>query len=109
DPTGINFGEVAPSDTAATRVVMIRSNNLTTPEMLNVTKADSTVAGVMTSIKPTANKGEYEVTLQLAKDAKPGDMNGNVKIYTNDKINPIITIPVRGTVKSISSTPSASK
>jgi len=108
EPQSVNFGETAPSDSAATRVVTIRSNNLQTPEALNVTKAEATIPGVSASVKPTANKGEYEVTLQLAKDAKPGDIDGQVKIYTNDKINPVITLPVRGTVKAIA-TPSASK
>lgn len=100
DPTGVNFGEVAPSDTAATRAITLRSNNLKTPETFTVTKAESSIPGVMASVKPAANKGEYEVTLQVGKDAKPGDLDGQVKIYTNDKINPVVTVPVKGTVKS---------
>ena len=35
------------------------------------------------------------MTLQIAKDAKPGDLDGTVKIYTSDKVNPIVTVPVR--------------
>jgi len=100
EPTMVNFGEVAPNDTAATRAITLRSNNLQAPESFNVTKAESTVPGLTASVKPTANKGEYEVTLQIAKDAKPGDLKGNVKIYTNDKINSIVTVPVNGTVKT---------
>lgn len=100
DPVGVNFGEVAPSDTAATRAITLRSNNLKMPETFTVTKAESSIPGVMASVKPAANKGEYEVTLQVAKDAKPGDLDGQVKIYTNDKINPVVTVPVKGTVKS---------
>jgi hypothetical protein len=103
DPTTINFGEIAPNDTAATRTVTIRSNNLQTPETLTISKAETSVADVSATVKPTANKGEFEVTLQLAKDAKPGDINGNVKVYTNDKMNPIVTLPIRGTVKSAAS------
>jgi len=102
DPLGVNFGEVAPTDNAATRSITIRSNNLKAPETFTVTKAESSVPGVMTSVKPAANKGEYEVTLQLAKDAKPGDIAGDVKIYTNDKVNPVVTVPVKGTVKTAS-------
>lgn len=105
DPTGVNFGEVAPNDSAATRVVYIRSGNIQAPESLSVTKAESTVPGVTASFKPTANKGEYEVTLQVAKDAKPGDMNGELKVYTNDSINKVVRIPLRGTVKSGSPAP----
>lgn len=99
DPLGVNFGEVAPTDNAATRSITLRSNNLKAPETFAVTKAESNIPGVMTSVKPAANKGEYEVTLQLAKDAKPGDLAGDVKIYTNDKVNPVVTVPIKGTVK----------
>jgi hypothetical protein len=100
EPTAVNFGEVAPNDTAATRVIMLRTNNLKTPEIFEVKKAETDIKGVTAEFKPTANKGEYEVTLQVAKNAKPGDVTGDVKIYTNDKNSPIVTIPVRGTIKA---------
>jgi hypothetical protein len=99
DPPMVNFGEVAPNDSAATRVITLHSNNLKTPETFNVTKAESSNPSVAASVKPTDHKGEYEVTLQVAKDAKLGDLDGNVKIYTNDKVNPIVTVPVKGLVK----------
>jgi len=106
EPTMLNFGEVTPSDVAATRMVMLHSNNLKTPESFVVSKAESSVpALVTTSVKPGASKGDYEVTLQIAKDAKPGDVNGSVTIYTNDKINPIITVPMKATIKA--ATPAA--
>jgi hypothetical protein len=101
EPSMLNFGEVTPTDVAATRMVMLHSNNLKAPESFVVSKAESSVpALVTTSVKPGANKGEYEVTLQIAKDAKPGDVNGSVTIYTNDKINPIITVPMKATIKA---------
>jgi hypothetical protein len=100
EPTAINFGEVAPNDSAATRIVALRSNNLKTPENFAVQKVESSVAGVTAEVKPTANKGEFEVTLQVDKNAKPGDLNGDVKVYTNDKVNPVVTVPVRGTIKA---------
>ena len=100
EPTGINFGEVAPTDTAATRTIKFRTNNLKAPDAFVVAKAESTVPGVAASVKPTDNKGEYEVTLQVAKDAKPGDIDGAIKVFTSDKVNPTYTIPVKGTIKS---------
>lgn len=102
DPTGVNFGEISPSDSAATRSILLHSNDSKEPEKFVVTKAESTVPGVMASVKPGANKGDYEVTLQLAKDTKPGDIDGTVKIFTSDKINPVVTVPVKGTVKALS-------
>jgi hypothetical protein len=100
DPTIVNFGDVAPTDSAATRVVVLRSNDLKTPERLVVDKAESGVAGVTAAVKPTDKKGEYELTLQIAKDAKPGVLDGSVLVHTNDTVKPIITIPVKGTVKA---------
>jgi hypothetical protein len=100
DPTVVNFGEVAPSDTSATRLVMLHSNNLKTPETFTVTKAESSTPFVTAAIKPGANKGDYEVTLQIAKNAKPGDLDGTVKIFTSDKVNPVVTVPVRATIKT---------
>lgn len=106
EPSILNFGEVTPNDVAATRMVMLHSNNLKAPESFVVSKAESSVpALVTTSVKPGANKGEFEVTLQIAKDAKPGDVDGAVTIYTNDKINPIITVPMKATIKA--ATPAA--
>lgn len=100
EPTGVNFGEVAPSDSAATRSVMVRSMDLKKPESFVVTKAESSLPGVTAAVKAGANKGEFEITLQVGKNARVGDLDGNVKIYTSDKINPVVTVPVKGTVKA---------
>jgi hypothetical protein len=109
EPSALNFGEVTPVDVAATRMVLLHSNNLKTPESFVVSKAESNVPAVVTSVKPGANKGEYEVTLQIAKDAKPGDVDGTVTIYTNDKVNPVVTVPLKATIKSAAPAAAASK
>lgn len=103
EPGSINFGEVSADEAAATRTVLLRSNDLKTPENFVVSKAESGVAGITATIKPTARKGEYEVTLQVGKDAKAGMIDGSVLVHTNDRINPIVTVPVRGTIKTAGS------
>jgi len=100
EPLMVNFGEVAPSDTAASRSVVVHSNDMKSPDRFLVSKAESSVAGITTEVKPGSVKGEYEVMLQVAKNAKPGEVDGLVKIYTNDKVNPIVTVPVKGTIKA---------
>ena len=102
DPSGVNFGEVAPSDSAATRTISIRSNNVKTPGTFAVTKVESGVAGVTANVTPTDRAGEFAVTLQVAKDAKPGALDGNVTVYTNDTAKPTVVIPVKGTIKTAS-------
>jgi hypothetical protein len=109
EPSSLNFGEVTPVDVAATRMVLLHSNNLKTPESFIVSKAESNVPAVVTSVKPGAGKGDYEVTLQIAKDAKPGDVDGTVTIYTNDKVNPVVTVPLKATIKSATPSAAASK
>lgn len=104
DPQNVNFGEITSNDTAATRTVLLHSNNLQNPDSFVVSKAESTVPGVTAAVKPGAAKGDYEVTLQVAKDAKAGDIDGQVKIYTNDKLNPVVNVPVKGTVKGNATT-----
>lgn len=107
EPSGVNFGEVAPTDSAATRSVVLRSNNLKAPETFVVNKVESSVPGVTAAVKPTQNKGEFEVTVQVAPNAKLGEVDGNVTIYTNDKVNPVVTVPIKGTIKAAA--PAASK
>ena len=102
EPTGVNFGEVAPADSAATRTISVRSNNLKAPASFSVTKVESGIAGVTADVKPTERAGEYSVTLQVAKDAKPGMLDGNVTIYTSDKAKPTVVIPVKGMIKAAS-------
>ena len=100
EPTMMNFGEVTATDAAASRAIVVKSNDLKTPERFQVTKVESSVPTIAATVKPTANKGEYEVTLQVAKNAKPGDLDGMVKIYTNDQVNPVVTVPIKATVKT---------
>lgn len=100
EPSVINFGEIAPNDAAATRTILLRSNSLKTPEEFVVSKVESHVAGLAATVKPTGNKGEYEVTLQIAKDAKAGALDGSVTIHTSNAINPKVEVPVKGSVKS---------
>jgi hypothetical protein len=99
EPGGVNFGEVAPTDNAATRAVVLKSLNMKEPEKFVVEKAETNIPGLKAAVEPTANKGEYKVTLQVADDAKVGAMDGNVMIYTNDKIAPVATIPVKAMIK----------
>jgi hypothetical protein len=109
EPSIVNFGEVAPSDLAATRTIKVRTNNLKTPDSFVVARAESSLSKVTTALKPTENKGEYELTLQVAKDATPGDLDGTVKVFTSDKINPTVTIPVKGPIKAASAAAPATK
>ncbi|HXI11537.1 MAG TPA: DUF1573 domain-containing protein [Thermoanaerobaculia bacterium] len=99
-PSLVNFGEVAPTDPEANRAITIRSNDLKAASAFQVTKAVSSApAQFTTEMKATEKPGEFEITLKLVKNAKEGDIDGSVTIYTTDKINPVVTLPVKGTIK----------
>ena len=101
DPAGgVNFGEVAPNDPNATRSFVVKSLNMKAPESFVVTKAESNVPGVKAAVKPTATKGEYEITLAVDDKAKAGNIDGVVKVYTTDKVRPVADVPVKGTIKA---------
>jgi len=100
DPAGVNFGEVTPAETAATRAVLLRSNDLKTPDRFVVTKAESSSPLVVANVRLGVNKGEYEVTLQIARDAKPGQFEGQIRIFTNDTVTPVVTVPFKGTIRA---------
>lgn len=101
EPKEVNFGEVAPSDAAATRTFKLRSNSLDAPEKFSVSSVESGIPGVTAAVKPTANKGEYEVTLQVTGDAPAGALEGSVVVHTSAQGSPTVKVPVKGTVKSV--------
>jgi hypothetical protein len=109
EPQAVNFGEVAPSDASAVRTVVLHSNDLKTPATFNVTKAESSTSAITAEVMPSTTPGDYQVSLKVAKNAKPGEVSGTVKIYTNDKVNPIVTLPVSATVKTAGAAAASSK
>jgi len=117
-PSVVNFGEVTPNDDSALRSVLLKSNVKDAASTFRVTRVESSSPAVTASavpmkrieesVDPTTNvkketmtevPGEFEIRIGIAKSAKAGEIDGNVKIHTNDAMNPIYTLPVRGTVK----------
>jgi hypothetical protein len=109
EPQAVNFGEVAPSDAAAVRTVLLHSMDAKTPAAFNVTRAESSTSAITAEVMPSTTPGDYQVSLKVARNAKPGDVIGTVKIYTTDKVNPVVTLPVSATVKSGGAAASSSK
>lgn len=105
-PTILNFGEVTPSDAAAERTIMLRSND-PAPQQFKVEKIESSNATVVSEVKPSEKPGEYVVKVSLQKDAATGPLEGNLKIYTTDKVNPVFTVPVKAIVKQAADKPAS--
>ncbi|HVT45910.1 MAG TPA: DUF1573 domain-containing protein [Thermoanaerobaculia bacterium] len=99
-PTVLNFGEVSAGDASASRNIILRSNDQTAPQMFQVTKVESSTPAVSAQVLPNEKPGEFQVTAKLAKGAKAGAIEGNLKIYTSDTLNPVFTLPLKGNVKA---------
>lgn len=117
-PSVVNFGEVTPNDESALRRVHLKSNMKDSLGTFKVTRVESSTPAVTVtaaplqrveeSIDPATNAkketmievpGEFEIQLAIAKSATAGEIDGNIKIHTTDSLNPVYTLPVRGTVK----------
>lgn len=98
-PSVLNFGEVAAESGPTERVITVQSNNRAQMDAFKVTKVESTIPGVTAEAKSTEQAGIFEVTVKVGKDAKVGEFDGKIKIFTSDPIKPTTEIPVRGMVK----------
>ncbi len=98
-PTVLNFGEVNPKANETVRVITVSSNNSESPAAFKVNKVESTNPQINAAAKSTA-PGQYQVEVRLSDDVAAGAVSGDLKIYTSDASTPVITVPVRGMIKS---------
>ncbi|MEO8219004.1 MAG: DUF1573 domain-containing protein [Acidobacteriota bacterium] len=99
-PSVVNFGEVTANDPTAERNITLRSNDTHTPGEFKVTKVESSSPDVTAQIKPTDQAGEYQVTARVAPGAKAGQIDGTIKIFTSDPLQPVYTLPIKAMVKA---------
>ena len=52
----------------------------------------------MTDVVPTQEGVSYTVVVKASDKVKKGDVDGKVKLYTSDKEEAVIEIPLRGEV-----------
>jgi len=97
-PSVVNFGEV-PVGEATSRVVMLSSNRQQNPGAFKVSRVESSNSKLFTAESKETEPGHYEVTVTLAKDAKAGQANAELKIYTTDAGTPVRTIPLIAMIK----------
>lgn len=98
-PSVLNFGEVAAATGPTERVITVQSNNRAQMDAFKVSKVESSIPGVTAEAKSTDQAGIFEVSVKVSKEAKVGEFDGKVKIFTSDPIKPTTEIPVRGMVK----------
>lgn len=98
-PSVLNFGEVAAASGPTERVITVQSNNRAQMDAFKVNKVESSIPGVTAEAKSTEQAGIFEVSVKVSKEAKIGEFDGKLKIFTSDLIKPTTEIPVRGMVK----------
>ncbi len=101
EPKAIAFGEVAFHDTAATRMISLRSNDLQNPQGFVVQKAESSLPTIVSAkLDKTDKAGEWYVTLQVLRGAPPGPFDGVIRIHTNSRYPAVVEVPIKGVVRS---------
>ena len=64
-----------------------------------IEKVESSNPSIKTEVAPVEAGKVYTLTISIADGLKPGNINANVVVKTNDKEQQSIEIPVIGSVK----------
>ncbi len=100
-PSILNFGEVAPGDDSATRTILLQTMNKITPADFKVTRVESSLPNLVSAqSRMLSDPGKYEVIVVVKDKAAAGELDGKLTIYTNDSLNPTVTVPLKGVVKA---------
>lgn len=98
-PSVLNFGEVKSGDAAANRTAVITSNDKSAPAAFKVTKVETANKAIKAEVLPLDTPGVFEVKVLVDQAAQAGDLDTKVKIHTNDKLMPVVELPVKALVK----------
>lgn len=98
-PSVVNFGEIPAKGEGVERVLTVQSNNRANMEAFKVNKVETTIPGVTAEAKSTEQAGIFEVSVKVSKDAKPGEFDGKLMIYTTDSLKPTTEVAVKGLIK----------
>lgn len=95
-PRAVHFGHV-PIGQSKSRKAQIVLHDLESLELKNI-EVSADYVTLTTSDYAEANKKGYEITATLGSDAPLGKIEGEIKIATDSKQQPVILFPVHGTV-----------
>jgi len=111
-PQQINFGNITSGSEPTTRNVIVSHNKeekkdfkVTKVEILTVPAATEKNAkaaaykGLTSEISAIQEGSRYQVVVKTDKDMAKGAIDANMKIYTNDKQNPMFEVSIKGMVQ----------
>lgn len=95
-PTGLNFREIYKGESVSHKLKVLP----VALEELKIKKLKSTSKYLTMERAEYSkrDKKEFEITVTLSPKALPGRFSETLRIYTNSKIQPVIQVPVWGTV-----------
>ena len=93
-PAVVTFGNFQLGKDTISRNVNISNNR---KEGVKILRAETTVPGLSAEVVPVTEGMSYMVVIKPNDKIKKGEIDGKVKIYTTDKDQPVIEVPVKGT------------
>lgn len=93
-PAVVTFGNFQLGKDTISRNVNISNNR---KEGVKILRAESTIPGLSAEVVPVTEGMSYMVVIKPNDKIKKGEIDGKVKIYTSDKDQPVIEVPVKGT------------
>lgn len=95
-PNRIFFGLIKDS-TSFSKTLTISSLNT---EPFQVTKVESKTKAVNFTFESNKKKTDYKLTATISSEAKPGEISGEVVIYTSSSVQPTVRVPFFGILAS---------
>jgi hypothetical protein len=99
-PSVLNFGEIHTGVDPEVRVIVLRTNNPQSPAAFRIEKVESSSPALFDADARLTAPGQYEVEVRLSRNAAPGQIDGDLTIYTSDAGTPVVTVPVKALVRS---------
>jgi hypothetical protein len=98
-PEEVNFGQLQGSALPFQRTFDF-TNFITKP--IQLTQIETGNEAIKVEVKPSANETEkgyrFRVVLTIGSDMPKGSFDSTVKIHTTDSQNPVVELPIKGTV-----------
>jgi hypothetical protein len=92
-PLSLYFGTI-PQEPARATVLLTRPG-----QPYKVLKVESDLGFITASVEPYRAETEYKVVATFTGKAPIGRFSGKIKVYTDDPKQPVVEVPVEGTVR----------
>jgi len=99
EPGSVHFGTVSPGEPAEQRV-RVRYAGRGNWTVRNVRSSTPNLVPAFRQVARVGGNVEYELTVKLSSDARPGRILGQIVLETDDALNPNIPLLVDGAIEA---------